>query len=257
MGDPPRRMQSITSKGDSMTEAKLDLIAKLLAKAESTTPEEAEALTEHAERLMVKYGIEQARLDERRARSGRAGEEIVQERIIFTGVYARDMRELGTRVALALDTVRPLHADHATGSLLYFVGYASDAQQARVLTASLEVQAMVAMRAWWAAQRDSYRRCTEGDRRRARSGFIRGFAAGAAERIDDSRRRIIEEAASGTDLVLASRRDRVDAVIDRMATRRARGRQRADAGAYVHGHRSGREARTGERTVTPGSGVPR
>jgi hypothetical protein len=240
-----------------MSDEKLDLIAKLLAKAESTTPEEAEALTEHAERLMVKYGIEQARIDERRGRLGQAGEEIVQERIMFTGSYARDMRELGTGIALALGTLRVLHAELGAGSLLYLVGYASDARQARALTASLEVQAMVAMRAWWALHRDRYRHFTEGDRRRARSGFIRGFAAGAAGRIRDSRRVIIAEAGSGTDLVLASRRERVDAVVDKMSTRRARGRQGADAGAFVHGHRSGSQAHTGERSVTAGRGLAR
>lgn len=238
-----------------MTETKLDLIAKLLAKAESTTPEEAEALTEHAERLMVKYGIEQARIDERRERSGQAGEEIVHEQIVFTGVYSRDIRELGTRVALALDTVRPLHADSGAGSVLYLVGFASDAQQVRILTASLEVQAMVAMRAWWAAQRDLYRWDTEGDKRRARSGFIRGFAAGAAERISHSRREIVEASGSGTDLVLSSRRDRVDAAVAQISTRRARRRQGADGGAFVQGHRSGSEARTGGRAMTPGRGV--
>lgn len=238
-----------------MSETKLDLIAKLLAKAESTTPEEAEALTEHAERLMVKYGIEQARIDERRGRSGQSGEEIVQEQIVFTGVYSRDMRELGSRIALALDTVRPLHADSRTGSVLYLVGFASDAQQAKTLTASLEVQAMVAMRTWWAAERDAYRWCTDGERHRARSGFIRGFAAGAAERISDSRREIVEQSGSGTELVLSSRRDRVDAVVDQISTRRARRRQGADAGAFLHGHRSGSEARTGGRAMTRGRGV--
>ena len=238
-----------------MTETKLDLIAKLLAKAESTTPEEAEALTEHAERLMVKYGIEQARIDERRGRSGQAGEEIVQEQIVFTGAYSRDMRELGTRVALALDAVHPLHADSAAGSVLHLVGFASDVQQVRILTASLEVQAMVAMRAWWIAQRDAYRWDAESDRRRARSGFIRGFAAGAAERIGESRREIVEASGSGTELVLSSRRDRVDAAVARISTRRGRRRQGADAGAFVHGHRSGSEARTGDRAMTPGRGV--
>jgi len=74
-----------------VSEAKVELIAKLLAKAERTTPEEAEALTEHAERLMVKYGVEQALLDERRARLGQTREEIVQERMLFTGTYARDI----------------------------------------------------------------------------------------------------------------------------------------------------------------------
>ncbi|KJQ55635.1 DUF2786 domain-containing protein [Microbacterium sp. SA39] len=236
-----------------MSDAKLDLIAKLLAKAESTTPEEAEALTEHAERLMVKYGIEQARIDERRGRLGQEREEIVQERIIFTGTYARDMRELGTRVALALDTVRPLHAEGA-GSVLYLVGHTSDVQQARTLTASLEVQAMVAMRTWWAHHRDAYRPFSESDKRRARSGFIRGFASGAADRISESRQAIVEEAGHGTELVLASRRDRVDDAVGRMSTRRGRGRQGADAGAFMHGHRSGTQARTGERAMAADHG---
>src|SRR5690554_6811468 len=112
-----------------MNEAKLELITKLLAKAESTTPEEAEALTEHAERLMVKYGIEQARLDTRRAEAGRTREEIIQDRMLFAGAYARDIRELGAGIALALGAIRPMYGD-ASGGTLYLVGFASDVQQA-------------------------------------------------------------------------------------------------------------------------------
>jgi hypothetical protein len=235
-----------------MSETKLDLIAKLLAKAESTTPEEAEALTEHAERLMVKYGIEQARIDDRRGRLGQEREEIITERIVFTGTYARDLRDLGAAVALALGSVRPMQAEHRGGSILYLVGYASDAQQARVLTESLQVQAMVAMRAWWAVHRDRYRPFSEGDKRRARSSFIRGFANGVSGRIGESRRALIEEAGTGTELVLSSRRERVDAYVDTLSTRRARSRQGADVGAYMHGHRSGREVQTAERAMTPG-----
>ena len=92
-----------------MNQAKIDLIAKLLAKAESTTPEEAEALTEHAERLMLKYGIEQARIDEQRFRDGGAQDEIVQEQMLFTGAYARDIRELGALIAHALGSLHPLY----------------------------------------------------------------------------------------------------------------------------------------------------
>jgi hypothetical protein len=229
---------------------KLDLIAKLLAKAESTTPEEAEALTEHAERLMVKYGIEQARLDESRARHGRRHEEIVKERMLFTGAYARDIRELGAGVAIALDTIRPLYGTQSDSeSALYLVGHASDVAQAQVLLASLQVQAMVAMRAWWATQRDRYRPFSETMKRRARSGFIRGFGVGAAERISESRRTIVDGSDSGTEIILRSRRERVDAAVDAMSTRRARRREGADAGSFREGRRSGHEARTGERQV--------
>lgn len=240
-----------------MSEGKLDLIAKLLAKAESTTPEEAEALTAHAERLMVKYGIEQARIDEQRARHGQTREEIVQEHMSFSGSYARDMRELGIGVGHALGTVRLLQGDAGTLPILFLIGHDSDVRQARILTASLQVQAMVAMRLWWADRRDDYRWCSESDRRRARSGFIRGFGAGAASRITDSRRSVIDDVGTGTDLVLSSRRDRVDAVADALSSRRARARQGADARAYVHGHRSGRVAQTGGTAVSAGRGLAR
>lgn len=232
-----------------MTDAKADLITKLLAKAESTTPEEAEALTEHAERLMVKYGIEQAKLDARRAEAGQQREEIVQERMLFTGVYARDIRELGANIGLALGTVRSMYSEAHVGMILYLIGFASDVQQARTLTASLEVQAMIAMRAWWKRERGAYEWHPESAKRRARSGFIRGFGIGAAERIAEARTAIIDESGTGTELVLASRRDEVDAFVDAIPTKRARPRQGVNASAFVQGRRSGREANTGEKAV--------
>ena len=232
-----------------MPEAKLDLIAKLLAKAESTTPEEAEALTEHAERLIMKYGIEQAQIDERRGRLGQTREQIVTERMLFRGVYAKDLREIGIGVAMAFETVRPLVGEFPPVSALYLVGHESDVRQAQTLTASLEVQAMVAMRDWWLTHRDLYARHREGERRRARSGFLRGFAVGVMNRIAESRRVVVDESAAGTDLVLVSRRTRVDAAVDEMATRAARPRRGADAASFAYGHRSGLDAQTGDQTA--------
>ena len=232
-----------------MTEAKLDLIAKLLAKAESTTPEEAEALTEHAERLIVKYGIEQAQIDERRGRLGQSREQIVTERMLFRGVYAKDLREIGIGVAMAFETVRPLVGEFPPVSALYLVGHESDVRQAQTLTASLEVQAMVAMREWWLRHRDLYARHREGERRRARSGFLRGFAVGVMNRIAESRRVVVDESTAGTDLVLVSRRSRVDAAVDEMATKAARPRRGADAASFAYGHRSGLDAQTGGQTA--------
>jgi hypothetical protein len=237
-----------------MSNDKIDLIAKLLAKAESTTPEEAEALTEHAERLILKYGIEQAQLDSHRAQRGEAQEQIVTERMLFTGVYARDLREIGIGVAGTLGAVRPLIAELPPTSILYLVGCSSDVRQSMLLTASLQVQATVAMRAWWADARDAYSWASEGDRRRARSGFLRGFAGGVVARMTESRKAAVEDAGAGTELVLASRRERVDDAVARMHTRRARPRGRTDSGAYMDGHRSGREANTGEKPVGAGRG---
>lgn len=240
---------------ETTAEKKLELIAQLLAKAESTTPEEAEALTEHASRLMVKYGIEQARIDERRAKLGQASERIIEERMIFRGTYARDLRGIGIDVVFGLGTMRPLQSEwRGEGSVLHIVGFESDVQQAKTLIASLELQAMVALRAWWKQVRASYAYewYTESDRRRARSGFLRGFGSGAGARIRESRQRVVEEAGTGTDLVLVSRRKRVDAEVDSQTRGVARGRRQADSHGFSYGHRAGRQANTGERQVTSG-----
>jgi hypothetical protein len=50
----------------------IDLITKLLAKAESTTPEEAEVLIGKAQELATKYAIEQGIIDQARAARGEA-----------------------------------------------------------------------------------------------------------------------------------------------------------------------------------------
>lgn len=89
-----------------MSDKKIELIQQLLAKAESTTPEEAEALTEHAERLMVKYGIEQAMLNSKK--SEKDGDKIVQETIDFTGAYRLEWVALGHQVCHGLGSLRTL-----------------------------------------------------------------------------------------------------------------------------------------------------
>src|SRR5512134_846180 len=65
-------------------EAWADKISKLLRKAETTTPEEAEALYAKAQELMAKYAIDEAMLR-------RAGElstdEILEEEFVITGIY--------------------------------------------------------------------------------------------------------------------------------------------------------------------------
>ncbi|WP_251048868.1 hypothetical protein [Microbacterium sp. ISL-103] len=148
-------------------------------------------------------------------------------------------------MARGLGAVRPLLAEYPPIAGLLLVGHASDVTQVQTLTASLQVQATVAMRAWWLAHRHFYVGQREGVKRRARSGFIRGFAVGAMNRIEESRRVAVEESGAGTELVLISRRSRVDAAVDEMATTHSRRRRGADAGSFAHGHRSGLQAQTG------------
>ena len=242
-----------------MSEKKLDLIAQLLAKAEKTTPEEAEALVEAATKLMVKYGIDQARIDERRAREGRGSERIIESSIPFFGTYAKEVLQMGVNVAFALGTLRPLESRvifPKEGWRLHIVGFESDVEQALILIRSLEIQAAVAMRSWWRENRPQYNWDTENNKLRARRSHIIGFGIGAASRIRDSRESVIEEAGTGTDLVLVSRRSKVDAFVDSKFRGKSRRRQgKVDHRAAQDGHTDGRNANTGGPQVSAGRGL--
>ncbi|UVG34482.1 hypothetical protein EARICKHC_7 [Microbacterium phage EarickHC] len=242
-----------------MSEKKIDLIAQLLAKAERTTPEEAEALREHAHRLMAKYMIDQAVIDARRAREGKTHEQIVTKVIQFEGMYRQDMISLGAGVCEALGTVRALQSKGRLSTYLHVIGFESDVQQAEILIRSLQVQALLAAKDWWYSVRDThtYAYHQDADKVRARHTYVVAFGMGASERIQANRATVIEEAGTGTDLVLVDRRHKVDEYVDSLAVGKGRAsRRRFDGAAAAAGARAGREANTGERSVDRGRGLP-
>ncbi|QPE04152.1 DUF2786 domain-containing protein [Microbacterium schleiferi] len=240
-----------------MNDRKLETIARLLAKAESTSTEEAKALTEHAQRLMVKYGIEQAHVDERMRARGEAGERIIESSVTFRGTYARALFEMGAAVVWAHGSLRPLQALNEGRATLFIVGYESDVRSVETLVRSLEIQAMVALAVWWKSDgRSIYNRATDWEKRQARRSMIEGFGVGAAAVIREAREEAVSAAGSGTELVLSSRRSRVDAAVDAqdVPQARERGRKRDDR-ALVDGYRRGREAQLGGRSLTQGRGL--
>lgn len=245
-----------------MSEKKIDLIAQLLAKAESTTPEEAQALTEHAERLMVKYAIDQAVIDARRAKEGTAREQIVTRIISFQGMYRDDLMLMGTQVVWALGSMRPLQSKSSMGDApttrLHIVGFESDVEQAVVLINSLHVQALIAVKDWWYSVRyGEYAYQSQAVKVRARHTFVVAFGQGAAARIEANRAKAVQEAGSGTELVLRDRKSLVDEYVDGMDLRKGRGGgRRLDSRAFQAGHEKGMTANTGERSMTQGRGLP-
>jgi hypothetical protein len=242
-----------------MNDKKIDLIAQLLAKAESTTPEEAEALTEAAEKMMVKYAIDQAVIDERRAKKGGASEKIVEVRINFTGAYRGELVHLGVCVANGLGTIKPLQYTGGTGKVftLYLVGFESDVAQAKLLVESLQVQAAVAVRAWWKLNREIYSHMSTYDQEKARRSFVHGFGTGAGNRIFKSRTEAVQAESTGTELVLVSRREKVTAHVaaaynvGHARARTATGRD----GAAASGYQAGQQANTGGKSVGQGRGI--
>lgn len=232
-----------------MSDKKIELIKQLLAKAESTTPQEAEALTEHAERLMVKYGIEQAVIDQHQAPE--KGDQIVQEYLTFTGAYRLEWITLGHQVCMGLGSLRTLKSTYKNKwARLYIIGYKSDVARAKMLIESLQVQCQVATRAWWKTHRANYTQLSTYDQEATRRSFAQGFGIGAGTRIRENRLQAVQEAGTGTELVLVSRDQRVQQHFDGIAkgTSRSRG-GKADHAARGHGIIAGQQAQTGERSV--------
>lgn len=241
-----------------MSEKKIDLIAQLLLKAESTTPEEAEALTQAAEKLMVKYMIDQATIDARRAKKGEASEKIIEIRLDFTGAYRGEMVHLSSMVAAGLGSLRTMQYTGGTGKVFsaYLVGFESDVEQAKTLIMSLQIQAAVAVREWWKTNKAHYAFENSYEQEKARRSFVYGFGTGAGARIRDSRAQVVSEASTGTDLVLVDRRAKVNEHMDTKKLRNARSRNAATGGAASgHGYAAGQRANTGGKGVSQGRGI--
>jgi hypothetical protein len=230
-----------------MSEKKIDLIAQLLAKAESTTPEEAEALTEHATRLMAKYMIDQATIDAKRGLEGKSREEIVRVSEQMAGSYQKPMMDLWHTVGRAYGPLKFMKSNGKNVIEFIIIGHQSDVEQFVALGKSLEIQCTVAMRAWWLENKVSYDHLTTQGRWEARAAFITGFARGAARRMAESKQRAISEAGPGTELVLTDRSTAVEEYFAGLSTRKGRSaRGYYDDNASGAGFLAGQRANTGQ-----------
>lgn len=186
----------------------LKLITKLLAKAENTPyPEEALTFQEHAERLMVRYGIEQATVDAEAGKAGQPRETMVEHRVVFTGSYRIGQTRGFTSIAHAFNSVRVLESTGRTTKSLFLIGAESDVEQISRLIDSLRVQMESAMQAWWLSYLNrpflsAHERTLE------RRQFQLGFLTSVAERIRAIHVSETLAAEPGQALVLANRIDR-------------------------------------------------
>lgn len=222
----------------------LDKIAKLLAKAESSEfPAEAEAFTEHAQRLMIRYGIGKAEVDAERGRQGQTREPIVERHMDLPGTYRNAMLEGLQWVVGAYRLVAIMQSKSKVHARLYLVGAESDVAQMERLCESLMIQQGAAMKAWWLGVEDKSW-MTQAEQRRERREFIFGYYRAAAHKLGQ----IVGEESSGagTELVLADRKGRADEWVGEQypAIKEARAvkLQRGSMAATAAGLKAGREA---------------
>jgi hypothetical protein len=241
-----------------MNAKKIELVRQMLAKAESTTPEEAEALTEAAMKIMTRLGIDQAMLDASKPSDQR--EDIVCRIVYMNGIYARALVQMATYVSQGFGTTRllvtqdvriPRSADPAlAGKMadkLWVYGFESDADALATLLESLKLQVMTAVRAHFRSLPEYERRyMTEMEAYKVRREFIMGFGAGVKRKIVEGRRTVVKEQGfKGTDLVLADRGNIVRSWVDEnQNSRPLRGGMSAGSGygGFSEGVAAGRNA---------------
>ena len=231
-------------------------IAALLRKAETTTPEEAQALTEKAVQLMQKYGITQAMLNARRTGDS---ERIERIHIPLKGIYAMGYMSMMNSIALAYGGVKTYYTQWRQSDVVFTItGFESDVAQLKILLASLQLQAVVATDTWWKSNENRSVRdyATAMEKFKARRTFIKAFGSGAAERISRARRVVVRDAereTPGAELVLLDRMKAIEAFLAEKEPKLKKSKSREKHGGFKAssaGYRAGRNANTGDKQVS-------
>ena len=197
------------------TEEQLDRLKEritlLLNKAENTPyPEEAQTFQEHAERLMVRYGIGHAELDAENIKQGKKSENVIEEYFEVRGTYMLGHRDGLAAVGHAFPAITILLSSNKKMCRLYVIGFESDVQTVLTLFSSLVIQAQSAMAAWWAAEGKVFAwSMTESEKRIERRQFQASFLFRVASRLRELYKEETQHSGSGTELVLVDRKEHV------------------------------------------------
>ncbi|MEV0589632.1 DUF2786 domain-containing protein [Nonomuraea sp. NPDC050310] len=232
----------------------LDRVRKLLAKAEGTdNPHERATFMAAASALMAKYGIEQATLTGRASRSA-PGDRLVT----LADPWAREKARLVCLVAQAV-RCRPLLIGRGEGGQrVHIFGFGSDLERADLLATSLLLQMATGLAAVDppASNPRAYRR-----------SWLLGFADEVYRLLQAAEEAALrDEAAPGTELVLADRRAEVEAAVAEVYPRIRRTVPRTSGTGYRDGVEAGRRAdlererlasSEGCRTISSASGSGR
>jgi hypothetical protein len=227
-------------------------IAALLKKAESTTPEEAEALTARAEQLMIKFNIDSAVQHAYRALNGKSVEEkIVEKSFTFTGTYHRALLYTFVDVATALGFKVTFRRGNNWSSMM-IMGFESDVTGGELIIASLQLQLVSALNTWWKTYDDkTWLRPME--KFKSRRSFMFAFGEAVCARVYLSRRNLIADAEvthPGTALAVRTREQKLADAYEALGVRTVKVKQEiTDYDAYIEGYRAGENSDTGDKQV--------
>jgi hypothetical protein len=238
-----------------MSEAILEKVRKLLAKAEDPgcTPAEAEALTDKAAQLIAKYGVDRALLAAARPEFDPVADRVVE----VLAPYALDKSGLLGTIAAALRcrSVRRERWDGDKRSYsVHLFGFSSDLERVELLFTSLLVQAAYGLAAAPVPEWESpaaFRR-----------SWLAGFTFAVGSRISAAEKRAASQVAPANGgpslaLVLADRGHRVERRLTEAYPRlRSAGPRRLRGSGIDRGYAAGQRADLGGSRLgrrTPGS----
>lgn len=196
-------------------------IRGLLAKAESTTDEEAALLLDKAAELQAKYRIEQAQI----VAAGNVVDDPIERRWVKINRYLSPKGSLSVKLANAFDAHVVWSHKRSGSGTLEFVGHRSDLDVIEALLVSLEIQ----------LDREllNVKGYSSADTRSRRTSFADGWCSTVGNRVKQHYAAALKTESAGTtgtDLVLLDRSQRVDAKYQELYGRRPR---------YSHGRRGG------------------
>ena len=234
-------------------ESKLDVIRKLLAKAErAATQAEADAYNEKAAAMMARHGVDTALL----AATGAAPRDVIgSRRIAMTDPYSAEKATLAGRIAYTSGcrAVRHLGMSRRQIDAVTVLGFESDLERVDVLYTSLLVQAtrgVVQQRPVWRDESVAAFRRT----------WMIGFADAVTQRLLKANERAVAEhdatstAGPSAALVVVDRTSKVTKAFDEQYGHLKVGPARRLSGSgYAAGPSAGRRADIGQTRIT-GSG---
>jgi hypothetical protein len=216
---------------ETQADAKLpyaERIAKLLKKAENTDSQpEADALFGKAQQLMVKYAISEELLAQVDGRDI-VQDHVVQDYIRYTGIFHMFQWDIGNVIAQVNDC-KTLISKAGKSSGLTIIGMSKDVERVKLLNASIQLQAAVAERNWWRVNRDRFAYGTAFDKVKERRSFLSGYASGLRVKLMDAKRAGTNDAVTdvadatktaaadvrkSTELVLVSKKRKIDDWVD-------------------------------------------
>lgn len=240
----------MTQSTEDRTANHARIIKALLDKANhpNTSDDERDAYNAKATKLMLQWGVEEAAL----ADAGRAAvEEIVNVTVItnFPKGYSFEGSMVTVEVAKALNCSGYFLKQPGGKVDANIVGFKSDVTLAVQLAESLGLQCSLALaREMNTVQFPYY--ATGSDKFNHRRSFVRGFARAAGKKLADSRRQFVEETGPGTDLVLVSRKAKVDTwVTEHLTDLRPTAPRKATPNGLAAGKAAGQRADVGQGRV--------